>query len=296
MKLALSMWTLAAAALLSPAAQAVDTLDRIKTQGTMRLGVRADSGGLSYSWAEGNYGGFHVELCQRVIADLEKQLGRKITVQWVPVTGQTRLFAMANGTTDMECGATTNNLTRQKDLAFAVTTYVEEVRAVVRKDSGIRSIQDMGGKAVATSAGTTSLPLLRKWKTTNGQEIKEVVARSDTLAFALLAEGKADAFVMDSQILAAFISNSGKPDDYRLLSEVLSVEPIAIMLPKDDPAFKKTVDESLKALMRSGEIQKIYSKWLLEPIPPNRVKINLPLSEATKKAWAEPNDRPVESY
>lgn len=295
MKLALSMWTLTAT-LLAPPAHAVDTLERVKTQGEIRLGVRTDSGVLSYSWGENNYGGFHVDLCRKVVADLEKQVGKKITVKWIPLNGSTRLPLMAKNDIDMECGATTNNQVRQKDVAFAVTTFVEEVRAVVRSSSSIQSVKDMGGKAVATSAGTTSLPLLRKFKSSNGQEVKEVVARSDTQAFAMVSEGKADAYVMDGQIVASFVSSSPRPEDFRLLSEVLSVEPIAIMLPKGDDAFKKFVDESLKSMMRSGDIQKVYAKWFTEPIPPNQRKVNLPPSNATMKAWAEPNDKPVESY
>jgi glutamate/aspartate transport system substrate-binding protein len=212
------------------------------------------------------------------------------------VTSQTRIPSVINGSVDMECGATTNNATRQKDVSFAVTTFVEEVRVVVRTDSGITSIAQLNGKTVATVAGTTSVPLLRKHERAKNVDLKEVIGKSDAQSFALVADGQADAYVMDGQILAAFVSGSKIPAMFRILDEVLSVEPIAIMLPKDDPTFKSAVDGTIKSLISSGELSKIYATWFTSPIPPNQSKIGLPLSSATKKAWAEPNDRPVEAY
>ena len=292
----LSVLALSLAAILGSAPAHADVLKKAKETGVVRLGVRSDTGGLSYAISDGKFGGFHYELCTLIVKDLEKQLGRKLDAQTIAVTSQTRIPNVVSGAIDMECGATTNNATRQKDVAFAVTTYVEEVRVVVKASSGITSIAGLNGKTVATTAGTTSVPLLRKHERGSGADLKEVVGKNDAQSFALVAEGKADAYVMDGQILAAFISGSKNPADFKLLSEVLSVEPIAIMLPKDDPAFKKAVDDSLKAMMKSGDILKIYNKWFVEPIPPNQTKIGLPVSAATKKAWAEPNDKPVESY
>ncbi|MFM8901167.1 MAG: transporter substrate-binding domain-containing protein [Burkholderiales bacterium] len=284
------------AAVASGAAAQADTLQKIKDSGVVKLGVRTDNGGLSYAISEGKYGGFHVDLCLAAVADIEKQLAKKLKVEMIAVTSQTRIPSVINGTVDMECGATTNNATRQKDVAFAVTTFVEEVRTVVRADSGITSISQLNGKTVATVAGTTSVPLLRKHERGSNVDLKEVIGKSDAASFALVAEGKADAYVMDGQIVAAFISGSKNPAMFRLLDEVLSVEPIAIMLRKDDPGFKTAVDGTIKALIKSGEINKLYSKWFTSPIPPNQVTIGLPLSSATKKAWADPNDRPVETY
>jgi len=294
MKLALSALALATAALTAPAQ--ADVLGRIKDTGKVRLGLRSDNGGLSYQISEGKFGGFHYDMCLQVVRDLEKQLGKKLEVQVVPVTSQSRIPSIVSGAIEMECGATTNNSLRQKDVAFAVTTYVEEVRVVVRANSGINSIAQLNGKSVATTAGTTSVQLLRKHERGGNLELKEVIAKTDAASFGLLADGKADAYVMDGQIVAAFVSGSKNPADFKLLSEVLSVEPIAIMIPKDDPAFKKAVDDSIKSVMRSGDIAKIYAKWFTEPIPPSNTKIGLPPSAATKKAWAEPNDKPVEAY
>lgn len=287
------MITLACAGL---SAHATDTLQKIKETGVVRLGVRADNGGLSYAISDGKYGGFHVAVCLAAVKDFEKLLSKKLTVQYVPVTSQTRIPSMINGSIDMECGATTNNATRQKEVSFAVTTFVEEVRVVVRADSGITSIAQLNGKVVATVAGTTSVPLLRKHERAKNVDLKEVIGKSDAQSFSLVADGQADAYVMDGQILAAFVSGSKNPAMFRILDEVLSVEPIALMVPKDDPAFKTAVDGTIKSLISAGEMPKLYATWFTAPIPPNQFKIGLPLSGATKKAWAEPNDRPVEAY
>jgi glutamate/aspartate transport system substrate-binding protein len=294
MKTLLKLALLAVAAY-GTSAQA-DTLQKIKDSGVIKLGVRTDTGALSYAISDGKYGGFHVAVCLAAVADLEKQLSKKLTIEYIPVTSLGRIPSVVNGSVDMECGVTTNNATRQKDVAFAVTTYVEEVRVVVRADSGITSISQLNGKTVASTAGTTSIPLIRKHERGNNVDLKEVIGKNDSASFALLAEGKADAYVMDGQIVASYISSSKNPAMFRLLDEVLSVEPIAIMLRKDDAPFKAAVDGSIKSLIKTGEINKLYNTWFNSPIPPHQIKVGLPLSGATKKAWADPNDRPVETY
>jgi glutamate/aspartate transport system substrate-binding protein len=274
-----------------------DTLKKIKDSGAVTMGVRESSGGLSYTLGDGKYVGYHVELCEHVIRDVRKQLGLStLTVNYQPVTSQNRIPLIVNGTVDIECGSTTNNATRQKDVSFAVTTYVEEVRIAVKANSGITSIAQLNGKNVATTTGTTSVQLLRKHERATGVDFKEVYGKDHADSFLLLESGRADAFVMDGQILAGAISKAKVPTDYKIVGEVLNVEPIGIMIRKDDPAFKKAVDDSLKALMKSGEIAKIYDKWFMQPIPPANKAIGLPASEATKTAWANPNDKPAEDY
>jgi len=297
MKTRISSLAIAAAlACTGVTAQAADTLGRIKESGVVKLGVRSDNGGLSYAISEGKFGGFHVAICQQAVKDLEKQLAKKLTIQYVPVTSSSRIPAVINGTVDMECGATTNNATRQKDVSFALTTFVEEVRVVVRSDSGITGLDKLNGKTVATVTGTTSLPLLRKQERAKNAELKEAIAKTDNQAFGMVADKTADAYVMDGQIIAAFVSGSKNPAQFKVLDEVLSVEPIAIMIPKDDPALKAAIDGTIKSLISSGEIAKIYNTWFMSAIPPNNSKIGLPASNATKNAWANPNDKPVEAY
>jgi glutamate/aspartate transport system substrate-binding protein len=298
MKKSLLINILALAALVvTGAAQAQDTLKKIKDSGSVTMGVRESSGALSYTLGDGKYAGFHVEVCSRVLADIQKQLSlAKLDVKYQPVTSQNRIPLVQNGTVDIECGSTTNNATRLKDVAFAVTTYVEEVRIAVKANSGITSIAQLNGKGVATTTGTTSVQLLRKHEKATGVDFKEVFGKDHADSFLLLESGRADAFVMDGQILAGNIAKSKAPGDYKIVGEVLSVEPIAIMFRKDDPAFKKTVDDSIVALMKSGEIAKLYDKWFVQPIPPSGTRVGLPASEATKAAWASPNDKPVEDY
>jgi glutamate/aspartate transport system substrate-binding protein len=285
-----------AAAFVAFGAQA-DTLKKIKDSGSVTMGVRESSGALGYTLGDGTYVGFHHEICTRVLADIQKQLGlAKLDVKYQPVTSQNRIPLVQNGTVDIECGSTTNNATRQKDVSFAVTTYVEEVRIAAKTASGITSIKDLNGKSIATTTGTTSVQTLRKHERAGGVDFKEVYGKDHADSFLLLESGRADAFVMDGQILAGNISRSKNPADFRIVGEVLSVEPIAIMMRKDDPAFKKAVDESIVAMIKSGEMAKVYDKWFMQPIPPANTKVGLPLSDATKAAWASPNDKPMEDY
>jgi glutamate/aspartate transport system substrate-binding protein len=278
-------------------AQAGDTLAKIKSKGEITLGTRDSSGALAFTIGDGKYVGFHTEMAENISADIGKQLGLpKLTVNKQLVTSQNRIPLVVNGTVDLECGSTTNNATRQKDVAFAVTTFVEEVRIAVRADSGINSIKDLNGKNVATTTGTTSVQTLRKNERATGVDFKEVMGKDHADSFLLLESGRADAFVMDGQILAGNISKSKNPAGFKIVGEVLSVEPIACMLRKDDPAFLKAVDDSIKRQIADGSLAKLYDKWFMQPIPPTNTKVGLPLSEATKAAWASPNNKPMEDY
>jgi len=278
-------------------AQQSDTLKKIKDSGTVTMGVRESSGALAYTLGDGKYAGFHYDVCQKVLADIKKQLGlAALDIKYQPVTSQNRIPLVQNGTVDIECGSTTNNATRQKDVAFAFTTYVEEVRIAVKANSGITAIGQLAGKTVATTTGTTSVQTLRKHERATGVDFKEVFGKDHADSFLLLESGRADAFVMDGQILAGNISRAKNPADFKIVGEVLSVEPIAIMLRRDDPAFKKAVDDSIVAQIKSGDLAKTYDKWFNQPIPPANTKVGLPLSDATKAAWATPNDKPMEDY
>jgi glutamate/aspartate transport system substrate-binding protein len=267
------------------AVQAEDTLKKIKDSGTATMGVRESSGALSYTLGDGKFAGFHVDVCERVLADIRKQLGlSSFSVKFQPVTSANRIPLTVNGTVDIECGSTTNTAARQKDVAFAVTTYVTEVRMAVKANSGINSINQLNGKSLATTTGTTSVQTLRKHERATGVDFKEVFGKDHADSFLLLESGRADAFVMDDYILAGNIAKAKNPADYKIVGEVLSVEPIAIMIRKDDVAFKKAVDDSIKGLMKSGELTKMLAKYNLTP------------GADTKQAWANPNDKPAEEY
>ncbi|MBC7717151.1 MAG: amino acid ABC transporter substrate-binding protein [Pseudorhodobacter sp.] len=286
-----------AALLVMGAAHAEDTLKKIKDSGAVTMGVRESSGALSYTLGDGKYTGFHVEICTRALADIQKQLGlAKLDVKYQPVTSGNRIPLVQNGTVDIECGSTTNNATRQKDVAFAMTTFVEEVRIAVKANSGITNIAQLNGKNVATTTGTTSVQTLRKNERATGLDFKEIFGKDHADSFLLLESGRADAFVMDGAILAGNIAKSKNPADFKIVGEVLSVEPIAIMMRKDDPAFKKAVDDSIKAMIKSGDMAKLWDKWFMQAIPPTNTKVGLAVSESTKTAWANPNDKPMEDY
>ena len=283
-------------ALLAAGGTFADTLSKVKASGVVTMGVRDSSGALSYTLGNGQYTGYHVEICQRILASLEKAAERKLEVKYQPVTSQNRIPLVQNGTVDIECGSTTNNATRQKDVAFVATTFVEEVRIAVKANSGITSVAQLAGKNVATTTGTTSVQTLRKNKRATGVEFKEVFGKDHSDSFLLLESGRADAFVMDGSILAGNIATAKNPADFKIVGEVLSVEPIAIMIRKDDPLLKRLADDTVKSMIKSGEMNKLWTKWFLQPIPPKNTKVGLALSASTKAAWDNPNDNPMESY
>ena len=292
-----SLLVLATLAAFAAQAQTTDTLKKIKDSGAVTMGVRESSGALSYTLGDGKFAGFHFEVCQKVLADIQKQLGlAKLDTTYQVVTSQNRIPLVQNGTVDLECGSTTNNATRQKDVAFAPTLYVEEVRIAVKADSGITGIGQLANKTVATTTGTTSVQLLRKHERATGVDFKELFGKDHADSFLLLEGGRADAFVMDGQILAGLISKAKNPAEFKIVGEVLSVEPIGIMYRKDDPGFKKAVDDSIKAMAKSGDAAKLYDKWFLQPIPPTNTTVGLPASELTKASWANPTDKPLEDY
>jgi glutamate/aspartate transport system substrate-binding protein len=276
---------------------ASQTMDKIKSTGTVTMGVRESSIPMSYTTGDSRFDGYHVEICRMILADVKDKLGLStLRINYQPVTSQNRVPLIQNGTVDIECGTTTNNTARAKDVGFANTLYVEEVRIAVKANSGITSISQLTGKKVATTTGTTSVQLLRKHEKANGVNFEEVFGKDHADSFLLLESGRADAFVMDASILAGNIANSKNPKDYKIVGEVLATEPIAIMVPKNDPEFKAAVNAAIAKIVANGNMPKLWSKWFLSPIPPKNIVVGLELSPATKNAWANLNDKPAEDY
>jgi glutamate/aspartate transport system substrate-binding protein len=274
-----------------------NTLDKIKASGAVTMGVRESSIPMSYTTGESRFDGFHVEMCRMILNDIKDKLGLStLRINYQPVTGQNRIPLVQNGTVDIECGTTTNNTARQRDVSFANTLYVEEVRIAVKVNSGINSISQLAGKKVATTTGTTSVQILRKHEKATGVNFDEVFGKDHADSFLLLESGRADAFVMDGSILAGNIANSRNPKDFKIVGEVLSTEPIAIMVRKDDPQFKAAVNAAIAKIVANGNMPKLWDKWFLKPIPPKNSVVGLELSAATKNAWANLNDRPAEDY
>ena len=294
-RLVLGVFAVCVAAAVS-AQDLTGTLKKIKDTGAITIGYRESSIPFSYLDDKQQPIGYAMDLCRKIVeavkADL-KMPNLKENLQ--PVTSSNRIPLLQNGTIDLECGSTTNSVDRQKQVAFGPTYFVINVTAAVRKDSGIKNLADLNGKTISTTAGTTSVPLLRQYDKTKNAEIKSIDAKDHAESFLLMSQGRTSAFVMDDILLAGLIANSSNPGDYMILTnESLRTEPYSMMLRRDDPQFKALVDKTIGGVMKSGEINQIYAKWFTSPIPPKGVNINFPQTPAIKEAFANPNDKGVQ--
>lgn len=273
------------------------TLKKVKDSGTITLGIRESSFPLSYLDANQKPVGYHIDICMKIVDSVKKTLNMPdLKVLTQPVTSQNRIPLVSNGTVDLECGSTTNNADRQKQVDFAPTTYVTQVRMAVKANSGIKSLDQLSGKPVATTTGTTSVQLIRASEQGKNLTFKEVYGKDHADSFLLLESDRAVAFVMDDNLLLGLIASAKSPKDYAIVGAPLSVEPIAIMLRKDDPQFKTLVDKAVGDMAKSGELASLYNRWFMSPIPPKNVNLDFPMSEALKEAIARPNNKPAETY
>jgi glutamate/aspartate transport system substrate-binding protein len=280
--------TLASAA---TAQELTGTLAKIKRTGTIVLGVRDGSIPFSYLDDRQQYQGYSVDLCLRVVDALKKQLALPaLKTVMNPVTSANRIPLMANGTIDLECGSTTNNLERQKQVAFAPTMFVISNRLLSRKSSGIRTLADMKGKTLVVTAGTTTLKQMTMLNKERGLGMNIVVGKDHPESFLMLETGRAAAHANDDILLASQVAGAKNPGDYQISQEALSVEPYAIMMRRGDPAFKQAVDNALKRVYQSDEFERIYAKWFMSPIPPRGIKLNFPMTPQLKAVIAKPTD------
>lgn len=293
MKLSKLIAVLIGASVIAGAAQAQEsgTLKKIKDTGTITLGVRDSSIPFSYLDDKQSYQGYSIDLCMRVVNAVQKHLGLgSLNVRMNPVTSATRIPLMANGTVDLECGSTTNNLERQKQVAFAPTTFVTANRLLAKKSSNIKALDDMKGKTLVSTSGTSNLKQVTALNGERNLGMNIMAAKDHAEAFLMVETGRAVAFAMDDILLASLAASSKSPNDYSITSEALSVEPYGIMMRRDDPEFKKVVDNAINNVFKSGEIDRIYNKWFLSPIPPKGVNLNVPMSAALKAVIAKPTD------
>lgn len=271
--------------------QELDTLKKIKATNSITVGHRDVSMPFSYLDDKQQPIGYSMDLCMRIVDAIKiTQNLPKLQVQLRPVNAANRIPLIANGTVDIECGATTNTIERQRQVSFVVTTFIAATRLAWKKSSNFKSLNDLKGKTIVAVAGTTNLRQITEINAQRGLRIIIVPAKHHNDAFAMLAKSEAAAFASDDILLFGIIANSASPADYAVSSEALSVEPYGIMLRKDDAAFKKVADDTIRALFKSGEINNVYSKWFLSPIPPGGVSLNMPMSEALKKVIAKPTD------
>ncbi len=290
---------LASALLASPALaeELTGTLRKVKESGEIVMGIRESSFPLSYLDDKQQPIGYHIDVCNHIVDAVKRQLNMpNLKVRHQVVTSQNRIPLVVNNTVDLECGSTTNNEARQKQVAFVDTTYVTNVRMAVKKASGITSLSQLNGKPVATTSGTTSVQLMRANEKGKHIDFKELYGKDHADSFLLLENDRAVAFVMDDNLLAGLIASAKNPSEYAIVGEVLNVEPIAVMIRKDDPQFKKLADDEVKSIIKSGELDKLYKKWFMSPIPPKGVNMNFPMSEKLKEVLKNPNDLPAEAY
>ena len=282
-------------ALPAVAQELTGTLKKIKETGAITIGHREASIPFSYLDEKQQPIGYAMDLCMKVVDAVKAELkmpNLKVALQ--PVTSANRIPLMQNGTIDLECGSTTNSVERQKQVAFGPTYFVINVTAAVKKNSGIKTLADLNGKTIATTSGTTSVPLLKKYEKTATIDVKEIYGKDHAESMQLLTTDRAAAFVMDDVLLAGQIANQQSPGDYLIIGESLRQEPYSMMLRKDDPQFKAVVDKAVAGVYKSGEIDKIYAKWFTNPIPPRNVNLNFPATPGLREAFANPNDQGVQ--
>ena len=280
------------AALVSFGAAAQDgTLKKIKDSGAITIGHRDASIPFSYFDDKQQPVGYSMDICMKIADAVKAELKMpNLQVKLNPVTSATRIPLMANGTIDLECGSTTNNLDRQKQVSFAPTTFVTANRLVAKKVSNITKLDDMKGKALVSTSGTTNLKQVTELNGSKNLGMNIMAAKDHAEAFLMVETGRAVAFAMDDILLYSLVASSKAPADYAITNEALSVEPYGVMMRKDDPTFKKVVDTAVMNLMKSGELEKIYNKWFMSPIPPKGINLNLPMSASLKKTVASPTD------
>ena len=271
------------------------TLKKIKDTGSITLGHRESSIPFSYYDDKQNVVGYSQELMLKVVDAVKQEFQLKsLTVKMLPVTSQNRITLVQNGTVDIECGSTTNNTERQKQVAFSDTIFVIGTRLLTKKDSGIKDFPDLAGKNVVTTAGTTSERLIRKMNEDKKLGMNIISAKDHGESFLTLETGRAVAFMMDDALLYGEIAKAKKPAEWVVVGTPQSFEAYGCMMRKDDPQFKKLVDTALAKVMTSPEIEKIYTKWFMSPIPPKGLNLNFPLSADNAKAFKSPNDKAFE--
>jgi glutamate/aspartate transport system substrate-binding protein len=273
----------------SVAQELTGTLKKIKDGGSITIGHRESSVPFSYYDDKQQVIGYAMDLCNKIADAVKKELKLdKMEVKLNPVTSATRIPLIANGTVDLECGSTTNNLERQNQVAFTITHFVTANRFVSKKAANLKTVDDLKGKTITSTSGTTNIKQITEIDAAKNLGLNILPAKDHAEAFLMVETDRAAAFVMDDILLYSLVATSKAPADYVISNEALSVEPYGIMLQRGDAPFKKVVDAEMTRIYKSGEINAIYDKWFMKPIPPTGVNLNLPMSEPFKKVVANP--------
>jgi glutamate/aspartate transport system substrate-binding protein len=287
----LALALLASATLAAPALAQDGTLKKIKDSGSITIGHRDASLPFSYYDDKQKPIGYAMDLCAKIVDAVKAELKLpKLEVKYQLVTSANRIPLMANGTIDLECGSTTNNIARQEQVWFTMTHFVTANRWAAKKSSKVRKLADLKGKTIVSTAGTTNIKQITEINAAQNLGMNIISANGHPEAFQMVETGRAVAFVMDDILLAGLVAQSRAPKDYEISADALSVEPYGIMLRRDDKAFKAVVDKAMSNVYKSGQIKAIYSKWFEKPVPPKGINLGLPMGAAFKKVVANPTD------
>ena len=283
-------FVLALTALVS-SAHAVTVLERVAGGGKLVIAHRESSVPFSYLDANKQPVGYAVDLCLKLADAVRKQTGAKaMEVEFLQVTPANRIATVEEGKADLECGSTTNNAERRQKVAFTVPHFITGARLLVKADRNYTRVEDFKGKKIVSTKGTTPLKVLEEANKSRLMGITILEAPDHARAVEMVEAGEADAFVMDDVLLYALAANRPKPKELKVVGKFLTTEPLAIMINKNDPAFKKLVDEEMRRMVLSKEINAVYNKWFMKPIAPNNIALNMPVSYLLKDSWKYPTD------
>ena len=283
------------AGLLAATAAGADTLKKIAESGKITLAYRESSVPFSYLNGPGNPIGFAVDISNAVVDAVKKRLNNPaIKVELQAVTSQNRIPLLTNGTVDLECGSTTNNTVRGKDVQFAINYFYTGTRLLTKKSSGVKNYADLAKKKVASTSGTTNAQVIRKYNRDQNLDMEIVLGKDHDDALLLVDSGRAEAFAMDDILLFGLMGNTRNPAEWAVVGDSLQVEPYACMLRKDDPQFQALVNGVIGGMMKSGEFEKLYAKWFMSPVPPRNQNLNLAMSKELRENLVAQSDKPAQ--
>ncbi|MBA4326840.1 MAG: amino acid ABC transporter substrate-binding protein [Polaromonas sp.] len=274
------------------AASSHDELEKIRTTGTIVVAHRDASIPFSYLDDRKQAVGYSIDLCMKLVEAVRRELRLPVlTVSYLGVTSATRIPAIAEGKASLECGSTTNNAERRKKVDYTIAHFISAARFIVRSNAGIEKLEDLSGKTVVSTRGTTNIKTLERINDERLLKMKIVQADDHAAAFAMVAVGKADAFAMDDVLLYGLRATATRPQDFAVIGKPMTIEPYAVMLPRHQPAFKKVIDTEMRRLIFTGEMQQLYQKWFMAPIPPRGANLELPMSFMLRESFKFPSDK-----
>lgn len=267
-------------------------LGQIRSRQEITIAHRDSSIPFSYLDAEQRPVGYAMDLCMKVVDALKRELKMPaLKVNFLSVTSATRIPSIAQGKAAMECGSTTNTVERRKSVDYTIAHFISSARFLVRNDAGLLKLEDLNGRNVVSTKGSTNIKTLERINAERGLKMKVLEAADHAEAFGMVAQKKADAFAMDDVLLFGLRANSAQPEAFNVIGKPMTIEPYAIMLPKGDAAFKKLVDSEMRRIILSGEINAIYRKWFEQPIPPKGINLNLPMPYMLRDSFKFPSDK-----